>query len=233
MKKLSMEQMQKAFMSTDGFHVEVDPTREPYVNDIRDFIGEAAHTMALDFFNIEVQKHYIILPDNFNVNDAIETVNGYFDMLDDEEGFYNGISSPTYAQKIRDYDNHTKPHRGADDGTYDYAGSYMIMILQCIKILDEHFKEDYCVEIELTTMNELKEDDWQIQQHWDWIKNEKFGVCEFLVNIDGKKTTITFEIENRLQSIFSTWQMYQKIETDIREYENVDNFSISITHQKI
>ena len=67
---------------------------------------------------------------SLDFDEALEVVNEYFDNLDVEDYIYT-------SHRAKAYDEHTAPHRGADDGTYDYAGTYVISIL-CV--LQEHMR---------------------------------------------------------------------------------------------
>jgi len=91
---------------------------------------EASSTKALAFFNItfDNKKHTITLPDEIDFDEAIETVNKYLSWLDDEK--------IKLTKRAKAYNNFTKDSRGADDGTFDYAGTFVISIL-CV--LQTHF----------------------------------------------------------------------------------------------
>ena len=93
---------------------------------------EASATQALDFLSIRYDRdtHSAIFPTDYDFDEALEVVNEYFDNLDVEDYIYT-------SYRAKAYDEHTAPHRGADDGTYDYAGTYVIAIL-CV--LQEHMR---------------------------------------------------------------------------------------------
>jgi len=88
-------------------------------------LAEARAVNALAFWEIDYDdtRDTVEVSDAFDYNDAIETVNLY---LSYQEG-----DIATYSDKAKAYDQATKSSRGADDGTFDYAGTYVISIL-CI-----------------------------------------------------------------------------------------------------
>ena len=90
-------------------------------------LAEARACNALEFFEIEYdhEKRTVAFPDAFDFEEALETVNQYFNHLDDDEA--------EYGERAKQYDEHTESARGADDGTYDYAGTYVISILSIFK----------------------------------------------------------------------------------------------------
>lgn len=92
---------------------------------------EAQPTKALEFFKLEFDRdtHSISVPDEFDFDKAIETVNQYLQDVD-ELGDW-GESQPT--DDSNEYNEYTKDSRGADDGTLDYAGTYVISILSVLQ----------------------------------------------------------------------------------------------------
>ena len=98
--------------------------------DLKYLIAEASTTRGLAFFNISYDETRDILevPDVFDIDEAIEVVTKYLDYV--EEG-------DTYVLEGRpyEYDRDTRPYRGADDGTFDYAGTFVISILCIIKAI--------------------------------------------------------------------------------------------------
>jgi hypothetical protein len=103
---------------------------EEQIEDFASFINiidEAAAVQALEFFDIDYNSDddTLTVPEDFDYKEALSVVSNYFDSLDKVE--------PILSERAKAYDEHTKPHRGADDGTYDYAGTYVLSILDIIK----------------------------------------------------------------------------------------------------
>lgn len=90
------------------------------------FIAEANACKSLEFFNIKFtdDENTLIIPDGFNVNDALNIIDGYLNIVNKREC----NNSESYL-----YDEYTKPYRGCDDGTFDYAGSFVSIIFETIK----------------------------------------------------------------------------------------------------
>ena len=89
--------------------------------------SEAAETKALSYFGIKYDDTRSILevPDIFDFDKAIEIVNLYLAYVEDD--------IPTTSLEAMRYDAFTKPFRGADDGTFDYAGTFVISILTVLQ----------------------------------------------------------------------------------------------------
>ena len=123
-----MEQIKLRNISKEILNAEHLDTYE----DLKYLIAEATATKALAFFNISFDETRDILevPDVFDIDEAIEVVNLYLS--------YQEEDIATYSDRARQYDEHTKPTRGADDGTFDYAGTFVISILS---VLQAHFKK--------------------------------------------------------------------------------------------
>ena len=95
--------------------------------------GDAGATGAFDFFGIEYneKQQTLTIPDAFDFDVAIKIVNDY---LEDVE-----CDDPHTNPRAEAYDEWTADKRGADDGTFDYAGTFVISIL-CL--LQTHLKGD-------------------------------------------------------------------------------------------
>jgi len=85
-----------------------------------------------------------IIP-GIDLDQAINIVNCYLDLVDCSDSFtrqyvtekLNNIQhnySPDIITLAKQYDTFTDTDRGADDGTYDYAGTYVISILDALNI---------------------------------------------------------------------------------------------------
>ena len=107
------------------------------IDDMENFeylIEEAAGTNALEFFDIEYNRDSKILsiPDDFDSNKASDIVNCYFAFVNE-----NSEEVDAFAIEIQDqakeYDEYTRDSRGADDGTFDYAGTFVMSIIEVIK----------------------------------------------------------------------------------------------------
>ena len=94
-------------------------------------LSEAIGTTALAFFNITFDRETKILtvPDELDIDQALETVNQYLTDVEDESEWDE--SQETDNSKA--YNEFTKDNRGADDGTFDYAGTFVISILSVIR----------------------------------------------------------------------------------------------------
>lgn len=120
-------------------------------DDIIALIEEADAVHALEFFGITVEYSYptpnynphrtppslaiLSIPNNFDPIVASQVVSTYLDLVDDiPTDPDNQPPSPVIIQQAHSYDIHTRPHRGADDGTYDYAGSYPLTIFDFIHL---------------------------------------------------------------------------------------------------
>jgi len=93
-------------------------------------LAEASPTRGLAFFNISYDKESktLTIPDEIDLAEAIEVVNEYLAIVEEE-------IAPMPGRAV-DYDRYTRPFRGADDGTFDYAGTFVISIL-CV--IQAHF----------------------------------------------------------------------------------------------
>ncbi len=101
---------------------------------IHHILGEAEAVFALDYFGIHVDLEALIVKTNdaFDVDRAIEVVNCYLDIVEEED---TSLYTKSIISEAEDYNAYTRPHRGADDGTFDYAGTYVLAILDLIKAL--------------------------------------------------------------------------------------------------
>lgn len=110
-----------------------DPEIMEDVNDLIGIIGEADACHSLDFFGITIdttQDDYILnILDDLDIPDAINIISAYLNIVEDNQ---QQIRPSTFASAVK-YDEHTEPYRGADDGTFDYAGTYMLIILEAIQ----------------------------------------------------------------------------------------------------
>lgn len=125
----------------------------PYddITDVDDIIGlieEADAVHALEFFGITVEYSYptpnynphrtppslaiLSIPNNFDPITSSQVVSTYLTIIDEE--LIPTDTPPVIVQQAHSYDEHTRPHRGADDGTYDYAGSYPLTIFDFIHL---------------------------------------------------------------------------------------------------
>ena len=105
--------------------------KEESIEDYEDFenlCAEALATNALEFLEIDFDpnKHTISIAKDIDLAEALAVVNNYFDVVNEEKG-------AIHTERSKAYDDHTRDSRGADDGTFDYAGTYVISIL-CVII---------------------------------------------------------------------------------------------------
>jgi hypothetical protein len=106
---------------------------------------EANAVNALDFFEIEYDSENLTLtiPDDFDAKRAMEIVEAYFEYQEHggEQPYKTADISDEIAEQAELYDEHTEGSRGADDGTFDYAGTYVISILSIIEEVQKQNKE--------------------------------------------------------------------------------------------
>ena len=126
---------------------------DPYedITDVDDIIGlieEADAVHALEFFGITTEYSYptpnynphrtppslaiLSIPNNFDPIVASQVVSTYLTIIDDLPPVPD--TPLVIILQAHSYDIHTRPHRGADDGTYDYAGSYPLTIFDYIQL---------------------------------------------------------------------------------------------------
>jgi len=98
------------------------------IDDLVEFehiLSEAESTCALNFLEINNKDDSIEFNKTLEqLKDDLETVNNYFESLDDPKVIK--------TERAQAYDDATEDSRGADDGTYDYAGTYVISILSIL-----------------------------------------------------------------------------------------------------
>jgi len=121
MRRINKEEYKKYF---EDEHVEDQ-------NMFEHLIAEAQCVGALEFFGItfdETTKAFEV-SDEFDVQEALEVVSDYLTFQEDLSDWNEAEAS----DRVNAYNSHTEPRRGADDGTFDYAGTYVISILSIIK----------------------------------------------------------------------------------------------------
>jgi len=117
-------------------------------------VDESNCVNALEFFELkyDAKKHTITIPEAFDYILAINIINQYLERVEANGEHILPTDSITIPERITEkedyiyrvnqeakrYDEHTYHSRGADDGTFDYAGTYMISIL-CVLL--EHSKK--------------------------------------------------------------------------------------------
>lgn len=115
-----------------------DPARPE--EELRNIIDEADGTHALSFLRIHWNANTDKLSwDPTVLDECAQVVSAYLD-LHDFDGTPNPGPNPDFnewpvriQQIARNYDRRTAPFRGADDGTFDYAGSYVELIIDALK----------------------------------------------------------------------------------------------------
>lgn len=123
-------------------------------DDLIGLIQEADAVEALSFFGITVKYIYppnltptelshahptkaiLSIPNNFDPIIASQVVSTYLTIIDDIDPPTD--TPPVIIIQARSYDKHTESRRGADDGTYDYAGSYPLTLFDMIHITLNH-----------------------------------------------------------------------------------------------
>jgi len=130
-----------------------DILNEEHCEDAENFIylcAEANVTGALEFFDIAFNEdeRTISIPDKIDFEESINIVNAYLEIVEavgvaDIKG---AIDVPEDIVEVDDYiyrisklamryDDHTRDSRGADDGTFDYAGTFVVSILCILQAL--------------------------------------------------------------------------------------------------
>ena len=97
-------------------------------------IEEASGTNALEFFDITYDRDSKILsiPEAFDSKRASDIVDCYFAFVN--ENFEQVNEYPIDIQdQAKEYDEFTQDSRGADDGTFDYAGTFVMSIIAVIQ----------------------------------------------------------------------------------------------------
>lgn len=113
-----------------GFEYESD---DETLEDLEGMISEAEACKSLEFFKLEYDydTHEMTVPDNFDVDKAAEIISCYLELVDNNPAQWDHETEIQHRAIL--YDVYTFEHRGADDGTYDYAGSFVLKILDVIK----------------------------------------------------------------------------------------------------
>jgi len=103
--------------------------------EIAGIFSEADGTKALEFFDIKFdnETRSVEYNEKLNFEVCIKIVNKYLEKIEEK-----APKDSDYPQEVNDYDNITRPNRGADDGTFDYAGTFVISILE---LLQAHYEE--------------------------------------------------------------------------------------------
>lgn len=101
------------------------------IEELEALFGEANEVSALEYFNItfDPNTNEITFDEHkINFDQALDIVNKYLTKQEEE------IKDSDCEKEVNEYDKFTKPKRGADDGTFDYAGTYVISILEILQI---------------------------------------------------------------------------------------------------
>lgn len=125
--KIKFEQMvRQAQKSNDNYIKTID------MEELKCLIGEAELCDSFKFFNIECDwtNEQMIIPDDFDAGQANQIIECY-------QTFHEQSSLDHYPTNILipawHYDEMTAPKRGADDGTFDYAGSFPSTIFEILE----------------------------------------------------------------------------------------------------
>ena len=105
-----------------------------HIEDSKEFaflLAEASAVHALEYFNIAFDgEHTITFDEKIDFEHSIKVVNTYLAIVEGEK--IEGVPKEI-VNAAKEYDDHTRDHRGADDGTFDYAGTYVISILEVLR----------------------------------------------------------------------------------------------------
>ena len=98
-------------------------------DDLRYLIAESSSTRGLAFFDIKYDdtRDILEIPDMFDVDEAIDVVTVYLAWVEED------TDALEFEGRPYEYYNEIKPYKGADDGTFDSAGTFVISILSIIK----------------------------------------------------------------------------------------------------
>ena len=92
-------------------------------------VSESDACNALEFFDIQVKDNILSIPDEFDFDRALAVVEAYLSFHEDDVW----DCDPDVKDEAINYDEATEASRGADDGTFDYCGTYVIDILTSLK----------------------------------------------------------------------------------------------------
>ena len=126
MRTTNIREIPQSILSSE--HIE-DPDYFKYLCE------EASATGAFEFFEIDYDAaaETISILDTFDIQEAIEVVERYFEHVNEDEDTYKAYNQTDIRAKA--YDEHTESLRGADDGTFDYAGTFVMSILSVLHAL--------------------------------------------------------------------------------------------------
>jgi len=130
--RTNVKELSKTAQDIEEFRDAFDPTDGNFVEHLEAFFGEANATQAFEFFKITYDNDTgeVTVPGHFNYKNALEVVTNYLEKMEKSDA-----KNEDYSEEVNRYDAYTAPHRGADDGTFDYAGTYVISILE---LLEKH-----------------------------------------------------------------------------------------------
>lgn len=89
---------------------------------------EAEGCKSWEALGIEYGEDGLSVPEGFDTEQALSIIHCYLDIIDGDKKLAKRYGEDVYL-KATQYEEYTRPHRGADDGTYDYAGTYVGIIL--------------------------------------------------------------------------------------------------------
>ena len=108
------------------------------LDEIESCISESELCKSLEFFGLKYNYRLKTLtaPQDFKIEQAVEIIDCYLDIVEwceDSEQTLKNHKDETIKQ-AKAYDDFTIEHRGADDGTFDYAGTYMYSLFDMMKL---------------------------------------------------------------------------------------------------
>lgn len=127
-------------------------------DDFAGIIGEAESTKGLAFFGIFVRDDYIVsIPKNFNFKRAFKILEDYLIIVEGPLYIKYTDGSKESKEHIKahmlryktalknkeavKYEKYTYYARGADDGTFDYAGTFMETIFDILEMYINQLKK--------------------------------------------------------------------------------------------
>jgi len=152
MKYLESDKMKVKIRNIDKSILESEQCED--YTDFVHLLAEARAVNALAFFEIDYDdtRDTVEVSDAFDYDEAINIVNVYLEIVEaDGERPADIVESVTIPDSIEEredyvhrihkeaerYDDFTESSRGADDGTFDYAGTYVISILSILQTLSK------------------------------------------------------------------------------------------------
>lgn len=120
-----------------------DQSTDETIDDVQGYFGESELNGAFHMIPITITNEGITIPDDFDVKHWEAVLDVYTAMIEMSTPYDDITDEQIHADTVhhhtddiilagRNYERSTRDERGADDGTYDYVGSYVDMELEWI-----------------------------------------------------------------------------------------------------